>query len=268
MFDCFEKRKNQFLLTLKIIKKTKNFPILFLNYFRINLFYKIIKRKNLLFKSRGGEILSVRKMSDDLQVIMDVWIKNIYFPNEKFKIKDGSTIIDIGAHIGAFSILASKSAKNVKVFSYEPLKENYNLLLKNISLNKADIKAFNVAVWKKNIIKKIYRNPKYPKLSSHTLISKSNLFYKVPCVSLKEIFDKNNLKKCDFLKIDAEGSEYEILLNTPKKYLKKIKAIVLECHTYHPKYKKEDLKKFLEFHDFKNEKILKDENVLYYYLRT
>ena len=49
-------------------------------------------------------------------------------------------------------------------------------------------------------------------------------------IALKDVFDSNNIKQCDLLKIDTEGSEYDILYNLPDEYYKKIKRIYLEHH--------------------------------------
>jgi hypothetical protein len=55
--------------------------------------------------------------------------------------------------------------------------------------------------------------------------------------SLDKIFRKFNIKKCDFLKIDCEGCEYEIFKNTSKSTLTKIFSIVMELHFFNSKQK-------------------------------
>ena len=47
---------------------------------------------------------------------------------------------------------------------------------------------------------------------------------------IQNIFEENNISHCNFLKLDCEGAEYEILCNLPTKYFKKIDKIVMECH--------------------------------------
>ena len=46
----------------------------------------------------------------------------------------GNIVIDLGAHIGVFSVYAALYGAE-KVYAYEPLKENYDLLVKNIAVN-------------------------------------------------------------------------------------------------------------------------------------
>jgi len=52
----------------------------------------------------------------------------------------------------------------------------------------------------------------------------------VKSITLQNIFEENNISHCNFLKLDCEGAEYEILCNLPTKYFKKIDKIVMECH--------------------------------------
>jgi tRNA G37 N-methylase Trm5 len=59
----------------------------------------------------------VRGNSDDRHVIFEVLIKKIY----PMKIKQGSIVVDIGAHIGCFTIHVARS--RCEVFSYEPFPE-------------------------------------------------------------------------------------------------------------------------------------------------
>jgi FkbM family methyltransferase len=55
----------------------------------------------------------------------------------------------------------------------------------------------------------------------------------VMTITLEDIFKKENLNHCDFLKMDCEGSEYEILFNTKPEILRKISNIFLEYHSGH-----------------------------------
>ncbi|MEI8011217.1 MAG: FkbM family methyltransferase, partial [Candidatus Omnitrophota bacterium] len=52
----------------------------------------------------------------------------------------------------------------------------------------------------------------------------------VRCITLEDIFIQYNVKHCDFLKIDCEGAEHDILSATPLDVFRKISRIVLEYH--------------------------------------
>lgn len=52
----------------------------------------------------------------------------------------------------------------------------------------------------------------------------------VPCLSLCDILNQNSLNGCDLLKMDWEGSEYEILSAAPVERLARIGTVILEYH--------------------------------------
>ncbi|MEI8012980.1 MAG: hypothetical protein WCI27_10985, partial [Candidatus Omnitrophota bacterium] len=67
------------------------------------------------------------KPASDLMIISEVWHERAYCP-EGFNIDRDSTVIDLGAHIGAFAIFAAKQAAQGKIFAFEPYSSNYRLL--------------------------------------------------------------------------------------------------------------------------------------------
>ena len=64
-----------------------------------------------------------------------------------------------------------------------------------------------------------------------SLYKKGSETIAVPSTTLNDIFLDNKIEHCDFLKIDCEGAEYEILFSAPKELFSKIEKIVMECHT-------------------------------------
>jgi len=92
--------------------------------------------------------------------------------------------------------------------------------------------------------------------SGHGVHVKTSKSITIDSTNFEEIYLSNNLNKCDFLKIDAEGAEFEILENMPENMFKKISKIVMEYHIFDKK-SIERLKKIiekLETHNFHIEK--------------
>lgn len=147
-----------------------------------------------------------------------------------FGIKQDDTIIDIGAHIGRLSVYAATHGK--VVYAYEPDKRNIAKLVENIQVNNLkNLNYFEMAVngTGENVTFYFSDNP-----SENSLFEKNKDLphTEVKGVTLKNIFETNNINKCNFLKIDCEGAEYEILRTLPKEYFKKIDKIVLEYHDH------------------------------------
>jgi len=186
-----------------------------------------IKSKHAILETRSGLKIKLRVGSTDLMAFTHVWLLREY-DKPSFKINSNDIIIDIGAHIGLFALFASQYCKQGQIFCFEPVKENYDLLLENFQLNKiTNVKPFNVAVSEKIGEVKIFLNEDE---SGHSMFVSSTKSILIKSTSLKEIIDSNNLDRCDFIKMDCEGVEYEIIDSLPINYFNKIKKMCIEYH--------------------------------------
>jgi len=179
----------------------------------------------------------------------DIWEHQTY--TSKYNIKKSDIVIDIGANIGLFSLFAAKFARTV--YSFEPSPESFIYLQNNVISNTFNnIKCFNYALAPHSgeiafgesedlTSSSFYRDNK-----SGTSVKSTT----VNCVNLQEIFDKNQIDCCDFLKIDCEGCEFEVLFGTPAEYLKKIVTISMEFHDSLTEYTHYDLAQYLTQHGF------------------
>lgn len=174
--------------------------------------YKILNLQNNLK-------LKLRNSTVDEHIIQEIYFLKSYTPPDFF-INESDKVIDIGAHAGYFSVFAASFAKKGTVYSYEPFPENFQLLRDNIHLNNlTNVEAFNLGIATKKVKRNLFISE--TNTGGHSLFCKTNNF--IPCnfISLKEVFDSNNIERCNFLKIDTEGAELEILSNLPKGYFKK-----------------------------------------------
>jgi FkbM family methyltransferase len=190
-------------------------------------YYNFIHDDFIIFKTRSKKIIKLRKQSTDLMALTHVWLIEEY-KKENFEIKPNDVVIDVGAHIGLFTIYASQFCTNGKIYSFEPFVNNYELLLENIKLNNLDnVKSFNQAISNSNESIKLFLNDDE---SGHSMFSQSSKSIIVDSISLQKFFDENQIKHCNFLKLDCEGAEYEIIKNLPLEYFQKIDKLVIEYH--------------------------------------
>ncbi len=181
--------------------------------------------------------------------------KMIFFENtyrvghNKRIINQNPIIIDIGANVGFFSAFAISKFPNCNVYSYEPVGANFKQLLRNSELNPdKSFKCFNNAVCghKGTIRINFEKHDEFTTSATIKDNDKGNMVsIEVPCLRLSDIFDDNNIDKCDFLKIDCEGAEYDVLYNTPTTYIDRIDQMVIEVH--HDNYGKENLESLRDF---------------------
>ena len=225
----------------------------------ISIYFNKKKEKFSILKTRNGLKIKLRNNSTDIQAFANVWLLEEY-KKEKFLSKENDTVIDIGAHIGLYAMYISQTNKNVKIFSYEPVDENYNLLKENIEINSLDnVKIFNFAVGKTIGKTKIFlKNDQ----SAHNIYEKSEKYEIVNMTTLNKIIEENNFKKISILKLDCEGAEYDIFDNLSDENFEIIEKICFEYHILNNNYEKLDiLKKKLSNKNFRLEILPTDDNL-------
>ena len=74
------------------------------------MYYKLINDEYVIFETKTDLKIKIRTNSTDLMALTNVWMTNEY-DIENFQIAENDTIIDIGAHIGLFSLLVSQFCK-------------------------------------------------------------------------------------------------------------------------------------------------------------
>jgi FkbM family methyltransferase len=128
-------------------------------------------------------------------------------------VTEGMTVVDIGANIGYYTLLAAKLVGDKgKVFAFEPEPENYALLVRNIEMNGYD----NVVAVRKAVSSKTGKTALFlnREAGAHGFLpDREGVIGKttVETVSLDEYFED---KECpiDIVKIDVEGSEVPVLM--------------------------------------------------------
>jgi FkbM family methyltransferase len=182
---------------------------------------------------RNGMVFRFRPRVGDWHVVNQMWFSCPYL-YEGHGIDAEHVVVDVGAHIGAFALRAAMFAPGVRVCAYEPSPANYRLLKRNIELNGLGgrIVASQSAVGGSRGRRRLYFDSMSAAGDSLCTPSPAgNGFAEVDCVALNDVFDQKGIERCGFLKMDCEGAEYEILAQTPDKYLRKVERISLEYHS-------------------------------------
>lgn len=143
-------------------------------------------------------------------------------------IKNAEVVFDIGANIGWHDLCAAKLNSKIKVFSFEPIKETFGYLLKNIEINNLiNIIPNNIGLSNKNSTASFFIDPEHSGSASEKKITENNTKrIKVVLKKLDDYCQKNRIDKIDLIKCDVEGAELFVLKGGIK-VLKELKPIIL-----------------------------------------
>lgn len=129
-------------------------------------------------------------------------------------VRPGMRVVDVGAHIGFYTLLFAKCAgPSGHIVSFEPLAVNFALLQENVRLNHLrNVDLFLEAVFShsQGIVINVPSDAANPGEASIQSIQGGRQLT-VPTVTLDSFCNSSSFQP-DFIKIDVEGAEYEVLL--------------------------------------------------------
>lgn len=183
-----------------------------------------LTKNNSYYKYNGIRILAPK---DAAGVFLEIFQDKVY--EQVFKPKINDVVIDIGAYVGMFSVKASDAVgKEGMVIAVEPCPENYNLLSKN-TLSCNNIKLVKVAIMDKEGEGKLYYSN--AAAANSLVLHRSGKYDTVSMITLDRLVKDMNLKHVDFIKIDAEGVEMEVLKGATETLKNGTKLVIAAYHT-------------------------------------
>jgi FkbM family methyltransferase len=153
----------------------------------------------------------------------DVATLFVIFGREEYgRIPRDAAVLDLGANIGAFAVFAAQ--QGARVYSFEPEPSNYRLLFRNVP---PSVSTFDVAVTGRKERRRLFLRSS----PSHSLYERraDESSLGVECIPLEVAIRRCDLEKVDLLKLDVEGSEYEILYSASDALLA-VNEIRMEYH--------------------------------------
>ena len=211
---------------LKYLIKSKSFE-----------FMKNIKDKSHRISSLNWNNIKIhyRTSSSDMILIYEILLKSKYkreyfFP-EELKPK---VIFDIGGNIGITSIYLASVFPDALIYTFEPLKENFELLKKNTT-QFSNIEIFNFGLGAENGSFKLYLSDDKENYGGVSFYSEvegnlSEPFTECKVKNINDVIQEHNISSVDLIKIDTEGAEYDILTSMTDEFLKKTSWITGELH--------------------------------------
>lgn len=197
------------------------------------MFTKVIE--NLILIGKSG--LKFQKIYENLfqisllgmnigtgdNILSDGEIFVMHYVRNKCSLNKDTIIFDVGANVGNYSqkIVKEFTSINFQLYSFEPSKETFFELKKSLK-NIPDLKLYNIGFGEESGIKTLFYNKKksglasmYNRRLSHFGI-KMNLTELIELKTLDNFCEENKIKKIDFLKLDVEGNEFNVLEGAKK----------------------------------------------------
>ena len=203
----------------------------------------------------------------------DIFLHRAYAPRLLLeRIPATPTVIDLGANVGFFSLFAFHVRPGATCFSFEPMPENFSLLEEHQRMQ-GDLPwhIYHQAVSSKSGTASLLCPKKAGPTTTASLVSddckKGQRTVEVRVRTLQDILEQETGGFCDWLKIDVEGSEYDILYALPAQKYRNIRTLAVESDPVDAKTKNRmALARFLEQMDF--DVFLADDAILYAFNRS
>jgi FkbH-like protein/FkbM family methyltransferase len=226
---------------------------------------KVFAEKARYTLPNGMEIAHLNKYETDY-LYKEIFLDECYL-RHGIVLEEMSTIVDIGANIGLFSLFVSERCRDAKIYAFEPSPMAFSVLKTNCRLYGLSVKAFGLGVsdrkkvgkftFYKNAsvfsgfqasededrqaIRSVVRNMLNEGAGTDTgsfeeyidEILRGRLeSTSIDCqmLSVSDIIETNGIEKIDLLKIDAEKSELDILRGIRDADWPKIRQLVVEVH--------------------------------------
>ena len=135
-----------------------------------------------------------------------------------FQPREGEVVVDVGTHIGTYTIPASRLVGSKgKVIAIEAEPSNFNDLLFNLKLNQAhNVVPLNIAAWHREATLDLHL---FEDITSHSVVASpenSPNSIKVRARPLDAILGELGIKEVDWVKVDVQGAEVEVLQGLEK----------------------------------------------------
>ena len=178
----------------------------------------------------GGFRVAYRSGTADEAVIQHSFENDIFFPAiPEYEPAQGDVILDVGAHIGTFALLAARKVVSGRVFAIEASQETFDYLQINIALNGlGNVEASHVALGGVSGRTVLYHDRGN---WGHSIMKQlSSVGEYVDALTLADYMEEHCIERCALAKFNCEGAEFPILLSASEDTLARIDNMLVLYH--------------------------------------
>lgn len=163
------------------------------------------------------------------------------------------TIVDVGAAIGEFTVIAAKTAAQGRVYAIEPNPDSVALLRQNLKANHLNnVEIIENGLWHETSLQtlNLINDEPLQAITRHSELMLPGQI-QIETQTLASFISEHQLKRIDLLKSDSEGAEYDFLLTSSADVLQVIQRIVMEYHDLDDQREHRKLAEFLTANGYK-----------------
>jgi FkbM family methyltransferase len=195
---------------------------------KLNFHVKFSKSKIIETKVKGlRSKIKLRNKTSDIEVFKQIF-RNREYDIDYISIINPRFIVDCGANTGLSSIYFHLHFPMSTIIAIEPEKENFDTLISNTS-SIHNIIPLNKGVWNRksnlNLIDMNLGAWGYVTEESSSVNNDT-----IETITITELMKNYNIETIDILKIDIEGSEYNLFMDNFDFWLSKVKVLIIEVH--------------------------------------
>ncbi len=193
-----------------------------------------LRRKPYTVETRDGLVMELRPGGGDRFAFYETVIRRDYL-QDGVELQPGQTVIDIGANIGGFTLVAAQVVGDSgRVIAVEPERQTFERLERNIAHNGFEqVAALKLAVGGApgEAVLYTFDNPLMSSIvrDDHDAVPPEGAQV-IEVVTLGQLLDGQGVERCDLLKMDCEGAEYDIVDALDAETAGRIGRIVMETH--------------------------------------
>jgi len=188
------------------------------------------RASTLRIRNFDGFEMAYRPGTVDEIVLMESFSHDIFFSAvPEYEPSETDIILDVGAHIGTFAVLAASKVPRGAVHAIEACQNTFDYLRINTALNRMNnLHAYHLALSNQRGDCTLFHDTEnWGHSVVHQLSASSET---VESITLKDFFEENGIDKCNFVKFNCEGAEFPILLGSSSDLLRRIGAMLVLYH--------------------------------------
>jgi FkbM family methyltransferase len=170
-------------------------------------------------------------------VMLEIWRENVYRIGKFYRPKPGDVVVDVGAHIGLFTLRMLQEQPLCRLIALEPSSENFACLKQNLALAgpNAHVEIHQLGISGHFGRIKMMDIPTNRSVDARALPAEETDNTAVGVVPLRHLFDLARTPTISLLKMDAEGAEYGAFAAAESMLFLRIERLVMEYHdNYEP----------------------------------